>query len=174
MLFIVYAQRFCCCCDLSLTLTFIDFTTSARKRLKFDDSHNSESSDDDDDPSQPIYERPPPKYSAERVIKILLQAEKSKVCQRKPTSISKSATYVVDVRNLRNQDDIKKDDFGIWNYSGSHPQPFKVFYKEGGEITVEKRNPGVSGANVVYLRCTHPSNADFKRLICFLTGTLPW
>ena len=99
------------------------------------------------------------------------------MCQIKPTSISKSATYVVDVRNLRNQDDIKKDEFGIWNYSGSHPQPFKVFYEEDGEITVEKRNPGVSGANVVYLRrlhCTHPSNADFKRLICFLTGRLPW
>ena len=151
-------------------MNFIDFTTNARKKLKFNDS---EDSDDDEDPSQPVYERPPPKYSAERVIKIL-RAEKSKVCGKKPTSVSKSATYVIDVRNLQNQDDIK-DEFGIWNYSGSHPQPFKVFYDEDGEITVEKHNPGVSGANVVYLRrlhCTHPSNADFKRLICFLTGRL--
>ena len=43
-------------------------------------------------------------------------------------------------------------------------------HEEDREITVEKRNPG---ANVVYLQrlhCTHSSNADFKRLICFLTG----
>ena len=34
---------------------------------------------------------------------------------------------------------------------------------------------GVSGPNVVFLRrlhCTHPSNLDFKRLICFLSGRL--
>ena len=86
-----------------------------------------------------------------RVIKILLQAKRSKVCQVKPTSISKSATYVVDVRNLRNQDDVKKDEFGIWNYSGSHPQPFKIYYEEDNEITVEKCNPGVTGTNIVYL-----------------------
>ena len=138
------------------------------KKFKFNDSEDS-------DPSQPVYEQPPPKYSAERVIKILLRAEKSKVCGKKPPSVSKSATYIVYVRNLRNRDDIKKDEFGIWNYSDSHLQPFKVFHDEDGEITLEKRNPGVSGANVVYLRrlhCTHPTNANFKRLICFLTGML--
>ena len=51
---------------MTLILNFIDFTTNARKKLKFNDS---EDSDDDEDP----------KYSAERVIKIL-RAEKSKVC----------------------------------------------------------------------------------------------
>ena len=75
------------------------------------------------------------------------------------------------MRNLRNQDDIKKDEFGMWKYSGSHPQPFKVYYEDDGEISVEKCSHGVSGSNVVYLHCTHPSNVDFKRLICFLMGT---
>ena len=142
-----------------------------RKKLKF--SVDSPVLSDDDDSTQPVYERPPPKYSAERVIKILLEAEKSKVCERKPTPIRKSATYVVNVRNLRSQDDIKKDEFGIWKYSGSHPQPFKVHQEEDGYLTIERCCPGVSGANVVLLRhlhCTHPSNAEFKRLICFLTG----
>ena len=60
------------------------------KKLKF--SVDSPVSSDDDDSTQPVYERPPPKYSAERVIKILLEAEKSKVCERKPTPIRKSAT----------------------------------------------------------------------------------
>jgi len=37
----------------------------------------------------------------------------------KPTNITTSATYVVDVRSLQNADDIKKEEFGIWRYSGS-------------------------------------------------------
>ena len=35
----------------------------------------------------------------------------------------RSASYVVDVCNLQNQDDIKKDEFGIWNYSGLQSVP---------------------------------------------------
>lgn len=120
-----------------------------------------------------MYEKPPPKYFAEDVIKILLKADEQKVCATRPSCVRKSATYVVDVRNLQNRDDIKKDDFGIWNYSGSHPQPFKVHENEDGSQTIEKCAAGASGANVVLLRrlhCTQPSNAEFKRLICFLTG----
>ena len=143
-----------------------------RKKLKFD--HVS-SDDEDEDSAQPVYEYPPKKYIAEQVIRILLQADASRVCRVKPTSISRSATYVVDVRNLQNQDDIKKDEFGIWKYSGSHPLPFKVYHEEDGRIMIEKCCEGASGSNVVFLRrlhCVHPSNTEFKRLICFLTGIL--
>lgn len=38
------------------------------------------SSDDEEDSSQPIYETPPPKYSAEYVIKLMLQPDEKKVC----------------------------------------------------------------------------------------------
>ena len=82
---------------------------------------------------------------------------------------------MVDVRSLHNIEDIKKDEFGIWNYSGSHPQVFKVYMEDDGYKTIEKCSEGASGNNVVYLRrlhCTHPSNSDFKRLICFLSGEL--
>lgn len=81
---------------------------------------------------QPIYESPPPKYSAERLLEILLDPSipYSKVCKEKPTGVTCSATYVVDTRNLKCLDDIKKDDFGIWNYSGSHPVAYKVKFKQ--------------------------------------------
>ena len=85
-----------------------------------------------------------------------------------------SATYLVDVRQLQNIDDIKKDEFGKWNYTGLHPQPFKAFDEEDDDITIEKCAEGATGSNVVLLRrlyCTHPSNVEFKWLICFLTGT---
>ena len=91
----------------------------------------------------------------------------------KPTAVTHSATYLVDVRQLQNVDDVKKDEFGIWNYSGSHPQSYKVFDEEDDDIMIEKCAEGATGTNVVLLRrlrCTHPSNVEFKRLICFLTS----
>ena len=88
-----------------------------------------------DDSCQPVYENPPAKYNAEWIIKILLQLDETTVCYVKPSAVTRSASYVVDVRNLQNQDDIKKDEFGIWNYSGSHS--YKVYYEDDGYLIVE-------------------------------------
>jgi len=98
-----------------------------------------------------------------------------KKCQKKPTNVTCSATFVVDTRKLQNPEDIKKDEFGIWKYSGSHPQPFLVTVEEGGSLWIERCASGATGSNVVHLRrlhCTHPSNPDFRRMICFLSGML--
>ena len=69
--------------------------------------------------------------------------------------------------------DIKKDKFGIWHYSGSHPQTYRVYIESDRHITVDKCGDGATGSSVVYLRwlhCTHPSNSEFKRLICLVSG----
>ena len=79
----------------------------------------------------------------------------------------------MDVHSLQHPDNIKKDEFGIWNYSGSHLQAYRVYYEEDGSLTVEKCGNGATGCSVVYLRrlnCIHPSNPEFKRLICFVSG----
>lgn len=128
------------------------------------------------DSIQPIFETPPPKYLAERILQILLDPmiPQHKVCKEKPSGVTSSATFVVDTRKLQCVDDIKKDEFGIWNYSGSHPQAYKV-HDEDGYMSVEKCGTNANGRNVVYLRrlhCTHPSNPEFKRLICFVSGKL--
>ena len=73
-----------------------------------------------------------------------------------PKKTNLSATSVVDVRSLRSQDDIKKDEFGIWNYSGSHPLPFEVHEKDNDHLIVGWCCPGVSEKNVELLR-QHPS-----------------
>lgn len=124
---------------------------------------------------EPIYEKPPLKYSAETVLKILLDDSipPTKICQKRPLKIVKSSTYVVDISKLRHPDDVKKDNFGIWSHSGSHPQFFKIFNESDGTISVEKCAPGASGANVVQLRrlhSVHPLNNQFKRMIAFVTG----
>ncbi len=119
---------------------------------------------------QPLYEHPPVKYSAERILQILLDPNlrEDQVCQKKPINVTCSATFVVVLRKLQSPEDIKKDEFGIWNYSGSHPPAFRVTEEEGGSLRCAS---GATGNNVVHLRrlcCTHPSNPDFKRLICYV------
>ena len=109
------------------------------------------------------------------LLKILLnqKIDKQKICQQKPSNITESSTFVMDVHSLQHPDDIKKDEFGIWNYSGLYPQAYRVYHEEDGSLTVEKCGNGATGCSVVYLRrlhCTHPSNPEFKRLICFVSG----
>lgn len=90
---------------------------------------------------------------------------KEKICKVKPRNITSSATFIVDVCHLKCVDDIRKDDFGIWNYSRSHPQSYEVFVQTDGYLNTEKCSYDSSGDNVLYLRrlhCTHPSNQDFK------------
>lgn len=129
------------------------------------------------DDEQPIYECPPPKYSAERVLEILLDPaiDTSRVCTSKPIAITSSSTFVVDISKLANPDDIKVDNFGIWKYSGSHPQQYRVYVDEDGHVEVDKCAPGATGNNVVYrrrLHSVHPSNKEFKRMIAFISGKL--
>ena len=97
-----------------------------------------------------------------------------KICLKKPTGIVCSASYVVDTSILDCLDDIKKDEFGIWNYSGSHPVCFRVQDKQG-DMVIEKCAKGAAGSNIFHLRrlhCTHPSDPEFKRMIAFVSSKL--
>ena len=92
----------------------------------------------------------------------------------RPSSINQSATYVVDLDCLEHPDDIKKDDFGKWNYSGSHVLHYQVEKTPGGELVLERVLPGTQGSSIFQLRrihCKHPSNPSFQRLLAFITGT---
>ena len=59
---------------------------------------------------QPVYETPPEKYTAERIIHILLDPniEQSKICEQRPLNIESSCTFVVDLDQLSEADDVKK------------------------------------------------------------------
>ena len=82
----------------------------------------------------PVYEFPPPKYSAERILQILLDPAifTSKICSKRPVSISSSATFVIDLTKLADPEDVKNDNFGSWSYSGSHPTTYRVNVEDDG------------------------------------------
>jgi hypothetical protein len=97
-----------------------------------------------------------------------------KICSERPTNITQSSTYVIDVSKLNHPDDVKQDNFGIWAHSGSHTSHFKVHTDEDGYLSFEKCSH-VSSEDVVTLRrlhSVHPSNKLFKRMIAFLYGKL--
>ena len=61
--------------------------------------------------------------------------------QNETVSINQSATYVVDLDCLEHPDDIKKDDFGKWNYSGSHVLHYQMGKTPGGKLVLERVLP---------------------------------
>ena len=70
----------------------------------------------------PVYEVPPEKYSAEQIIKILLDPnfDDKKICKQRPVNVKSSSTFVVDLSSLKDPDDVKKDNFCVWHHNGSH------------------------------------------------------
>ena len=109
-------------------------------------------------PDCPVFEIPPSKYCAERVLRILLDGSISQdeVCSKRLVGVESSVTFVVDITRLADHN------FGTWKHSKSHHTVFKVDIQEGDDyIQVEKCAPGAAGDNVVHLRrlySTHPSN----------------
>lgn len=129
------------------------------------------------DLSTPVYETPPSMYSAEGIMKILLNPNipAERVCQKCPSFVTRSSTFVIDVTSLAHCDDVKKDDFGRWEHKGSHPIPFYEWFRDDGSVGVERCQDGGGKGEVFYLRrvyCTHPSNNKMKRLLAFVTGKL--
>ena len=86
-------------------------------------------------------------------MKILLDPniEDCNIAKRRPLETHCSATFVVDVRNLKHQDDIKKDMYGRWIHHGSHTDVFKCSFDDGNEVFVEKAAEGATGDNVYIL-----------------------
>ena len=124
-----------------------------------------------------MYEEPPSKYYAYRIMQILLDPaiDESKVAEQRPMETEFSSTFVVDITKLLHPDDIKKDMYGKWLYKGSHTDVFKCSFGEDSGVIVEKMAPGATGDNVFYLKrlhSVHPSNKHFRRLVAIIYGRL--
>ena len=128
-----------------------------------------------DDQGIPVYEKTSAPYTAERILKILLDPEidQSRVTHSGPKFVSESSTYVVDLSHLDNPNDVKKDGLGKWSYSGSHEEYFRSYYDDGHRIHFEKCAKGATGDNVSVLRrlrSSHPSDPSIRRVVAFVSG----
>ena len=119
----------------------------------------------------PIFERPPHKYTAARILQILLDPniDKAVIAKTRPIEVTESATFVVDMTC------IKLMMYGRWNHSGSHPEVYRCVIDELDEVKTEKLATGATGSDIYYLRrlrSCHPSNPEFRRVIAFVHGML--
>lgn len=126
----------------------------------------------------PIYEVPPEKYSAERIIKVLLdpKIDDKKICKQRPINIQSSSTFVVDLNFLKDPDDVKKDNFGVWHHNGSHNQSFECCITANGDVQIGYSHFGQHDDalwerySLRRLHSNHPTNSKFKRMLSFITG----
>ena len=52
-----------------------------------------------------------------------------RICHRKPTSVTYSAVFVVDLLGIRNIDDLRADDNGAWIHGGKPRRCYHVKHK---------------------------------------------
>ena len=96
-----------------------------------------------------------------------------RIAQQRPLEIQCNSTFVVDLRNLKHPDDVKKDMYGRWQHHGSHTDVFKCSFNQDNKVCVEKVAQGASGEDVFYLRrlhSTHPCNKYFRRIVALISG----
>ena len=123
----------------------------------------------------PIYEEPPSKYYAFRIMQILLdpKIDVDRIAKQRPLQTHCSSTFVVDITQLSHPDDIKKDMYGKWLYKGSHTDVFRCSFDDDDSVCVEKAAPGASGPSVYYLQrlhSVHPSNKGFRLIVAIIFG----
>lgn len=99
----------------------------------------------------PIFERPPHKYTAARILQILLDPniDKAVIAKTRPIEVTESATFVVDMTCIKHIDDVKKDMYGRWNHSGSHPEVYRCVIDELDEVKTEKLATGATGSDIL-------------------------
>ena len=100
--------------------------------------------------------------------------KEEKIARQRPLEVQQDSTFVVDVRDLKHPDDIKKDMYGKWLHRGSHTDVFRCSFDEQGKVHVEKAAQGDPGDTVYYLRrlhSAHPSNKYFRRVVALISGT---
>ena len=128
-----------------------------------------------DDQGIPVYEKTSGPYTADRILKLLLDPDidLTRVAHTGPKFVSESSTYIIDVSQLDNPNDIKKDGLGKWSYSGSHEEFYRSYYDNSHRIHFEKCAKGATGDNIFVLRrlrSSHPSDPNIRRLVAFVSG----
>lgn len=83
-----------------------------------------------------------------------------------------SCTYIVDLDALQDPGDVKRDNFGMWIYSGSHNASFQSRITDEGVVEIGNEAKGGDWRNYSLrrLHSVHPSHKEFRRMIAFIKG----
>ena len=95
------------------------------------------------------------------------------VCCRQPTNVCHNSVFVVDLHMLIDPYDIRADDNGTWNRTGSPIAYVSVHEDSSGHKSLAKRSrlrqfPNHFKISRVYFK--HSTSPDFKRIITTAEG----
>ena len=101
----------------------------------------------------------------------------SKICTRKPTSVTYSSVFVVDLSCIKYIDDLRADDNGVWLHSGKPQRKYKVEFdsnrKEIISATIVNTDSNESDVyTLVRIYHRHKSSPEFQRHICYVLDAI--
>ena len=97
------------------------------------------------------------------------------IAYKGPILVENSCTYMVNLVSLQDPADIKKDNFGVWKYSGSHVIKSESRITDNGVVQIGRctysSSDGWEQFLLKRLHSVHPTNRDFRRMLAFIAGT---
>lgn len=80
---------------------------------------------------------------------------------------------MVDLDHSLKADDVKKDNFGVWNHNESHDLKFECRFGPNGDIEIGKGvlTSGIGWETFLFrrLHSNHPTNNKFCQMLTFIT-----
>ena len=133
-----------------------------------------------EDVCTPVYSWSRKAYSCKGLVRLLLQDyEPEFLCISQPVNVAHNVSFLVGNCMMKNKDDLKCDDMGVWKRTGSPSKWFSIKRDENNdvaEIVPLQGKPGPKDDNVYQLRriyYVNGSDRDVRKVISTLQGKLP-
>ena len=148
--------------------TPIDIIRSIIPNVTDDDFH-------DESKRIPVLSRMPEGLSMHQLFTLMIgTVPADRICHRKPTAVTYSSVFVIDLDCVRCIDDLRADDNGAWTHGGKPRRNYQVdLSKDGGEVTkitllTENITPlHKNQFTLVRLYHRHKSTTEFQRRISY-------
>jgi len=110
----------------------------------------------DGDSRLPILFCNPVSLTISQSVRILLQAKKEEICTQQPIGCTSSNTFVVDLSELDDRNDIRADDLGVWVNKGVKSSFCNVEFKDDRvkSVKVLDYKPSTKQSSVYRLKRT--------------------
>lgn len=111
-------------------------------------------------------------YKVEDIVKLLLHPNLQSsqyACTKVPTSISESASFIIDLDQLESKEDILSDDMGAWKNNGVDTTYVRVAFSKSKVKRVAKCGPPGS-YSIKRIYKTHGTDKSLKKLMAYFYG----
>ena len=126
----------------------------------------------------PVFKRGKVEYTVPQLVLILSGThDDDDVCKTQPTGIEHNCSFIVDLTCIKDPNDLRADDSGVWKHKGVRKT--WVVTNEEGVVIMQSREHAPKQANTqadcqtyIVTRVYHTlqASSDFKRMIVTLTG----